>query len=572
MPDPLVVIDTDPFGIVATHPPRLQLPVLAAPVPEEQKSKNFNTIRQDLVAVACMRLPNTGFAFDSSIVSPDAERAFTRFAKLMNGLRDRDDANPKRFPPCSVFGHADPTGSDEYNKTLSGRRALAVYGLLTRSVAIWDELFLNSFGGDHWGTQAIQTMLSTSLKKHPKDILEPPFYTGPIDGAKTKETKELTDQAVSAWRDARGFGPGTTLNTTQRHQLFNEYMDAICHDPKGDRFVLDATDFIAKGKAGKSLKGDVQGCSEFNPIFLLSKAKEDLAATDPVLAQVRNDLYVVDRRVVIFAFEYGTEVDFHSWPCPAAREGFAGCVTRFWSDAKKRRSETDEDRTFGDNMSFLNVDDGNNLVETPIEQTGNTMKCRFYHAFAVNSPCEAKLKEWVIRFKVPTFNGKTQVLSFRRFVVKMGESENSPIMRGTTDEFGVVRIPMFDPQTKLLIQIDAGRDLTDADLNPPKDDDKVDESNFLPFVLDGGALHNRDTDDDLAVKQRLYNLGFGEHAPEAFTNDEFVRAFQQFRRVTATQAPDPRTDDQIRQDLMKAHDLVGIPKPPDDDPANPQTS
>jgi len=28
--------------------------------------------------------------------------------------------------PLSVFGHADPVGSDDYNKALSGRRAMAV--------------------------------------------------------------------------------------------------------------------------------------------------------------------------------------------------------------------------------------------------------------------------------------------------------------------------------------------------------------------------------------------------------------------------------------------------------------
>lgn len=563
MADPFILIDSDPFGIVATHPPRVQLPVLAAPVPAEQEATNFNTIRQHLIAIACMRLPRRGFAFDSSIVSPDSESAFRRFAKLMQALRDRDDADPKRFPPCSVFGHTDPTGGDVYNKPLSGRRALAVYGLLTRSVTIWDELFLNSYGGDHWGTKSVQTMLSTSLKKPPNDPLEPPFYSGPIDGAKTQQTGDLTKQAVSDWRVARGFGPGSALDTTMRHQLFEEYMDAICHDPDGQPFVLLPTDFIAKGKAGKSLKGDVQGCSDFNTHFLLSKAKEDLAAKDPVLAEVRNDLYLDNRRAVVFAFEYGTEIDPTKWPCPTARDpNFSACTTRFWSDHKQRAKEIDDDRTFGENMAFLDVDASNQLVETPIEQTGNTMRCRFYHGFAVNSPCEAKFKEWVIRFKVPSFNGQLQVLSFRRYVVKVGESENSPVIRGNTDEFGVVRIPMFDDKTRMTIQIDAGRDLTDGDNNPPKDNAPVDESTFLSFVLDGGVLHNRDTDDDLAVKQRLYNLGFGEHPPDTWSDDEFQRAFASFRHRNNL---DNGSDDDVRREIMKQHDLIGIPAPPPDD-------
>jgi hypothetical protein len=572
MPDPFVIIDNDPFGIVATHPARVQLPVLAAPVPDEQKSKNFNTIRQHLIAIACFKLPRRGFAFDSSIVSPDTEGRFTKFAGLMEALRDRDDTDPKRFPPCSVFGHADPTGGDQYNTTLSGRRALAIYGLLTRSSAIWDELFLNSYGGDHWGTKAAQTMLSISLKKPPNDPLEQPFYTGVIDGGQTQATRDLTHQAIAAYRDARRLSPGTTLSTPAdtdaRHQLFQDYMDAICHFPSGKRFALQPTDFIAQGAAGKSLKGDVQGCSDFNPIFLLSKAED--RPTNPVQEEVRNDLYIENRRAVVFVFRHGTRIDPHKWPCPAPRAGPAGipaCTVRFWSDHKKRGSETDQDRTFGDDMSFLKVDDDNNLAETPIEQTGNTMRCRFYHGFAVNSPCEARLKEWVIRFKVPSFNGHLELLKFRRYVVKVGESENSPVIRGNTDELGVVRIPMFDDKTKITIQLDAGRDITDLDDNPPKDNAPVDESQFLTLVLDGGALHNRDTDDDLAVKQRLYNLGFGEHAPDAWTDDEFARAFLSFRRKTLppNTSVDPRTDDEVKQQIMKAHDLVGIPDPPPDD-------
>src|ERR1035441_9549451 len=43
--------------------------------------------------------------------------------------------------PLAIFGHADPVGSDIYNKKLSGRRAMAVYGLLTRDLSIWEELY-----------------------------------------------------------------------------------------------------------------------------------------------------------------------------------------------------------------------------------------------------------------------------------------------------------------------------------------------------------------------------------------------------------------------------------------------
>lgn len=166
MTSPIFVIDIDPAGIVASHPRRVELPVLVAPIPDEQKATHLNTVRPKLVTIGCMRLFRDGFAFDSSVVSPQSEVSFTKFAKLMQSLRGQDDMEPKRFPPCAVFGHADPTGKDPYNKTLSGRRALAVYAVLCRKVDIWEDLY-SGYGGDEWGLKAIQTMLSISLHRTP---------------------------------------------------------------------------------------------------------------------------------------------------------------------------------------------------------------------------------------------------------------------------------------------------------------------------------------------------------------------------------------------------------------------
>jgi hypothetical protein len=61
----------------------------------------------------------------------------------------------------SIFGHADPTGQDPYNKDLSGRRAKAVYGLLIRDTALWEELYTSKIQnvGDPWKYKAIQVML-----------------------------------------------------------------------------------------------------------------------------------------------------------------------------------------------------------------------------------------------------------------------------------------------------------------------------------------------------------------------------------------------------------------------------
>lgn len=596
MPDPVFILDIGPDGVVATHPGRVELPVLVAPIPEEDKAKKFNTVRPHLVPIGCLRLHKTGFEFDSSFVGRSAELRFVAFAKLMQALRKQDDQDPQRFPPCAVFGHADPTGQDAYNKTLAGRRALAVYAVLVRDGDIWNELFDPGMGGDHWGEKAIQTILSVSLKRgpdgEPVTPPEPPFYTGIIDGAKTPETLKQTRDAVHSWEAARNLPPEFPLHAKTRKQLFLEYMDVICHDSSGKRFQLNPkTDFIARRKDGKGLKGDVMGCGDFNPTFRLDKASEDLAKKDPVLAQVRNDLYVIDRRAVVYVFRHGTEIDFNKWPCPKVREGPGDCRKRFWSDGEKRRHSGPEERTFGENMTVLELDDANNVTVHPIDETGNLMACRFYHAFAVNSPCEVKVKEWVIRLKIDGFNGQQILLKNRRYVVKAGETSFAPVIRGTTNDDGEVRIPVFDEKTKMTLSVDA-RDLPDEKPDQKKDqkgdgsagnngasqpgaaapaaagapdpgvdsDRFPDEDQFVSMVLDCGGLKFRDADDDLAIKQRLYNLGFGEHAPAAWSKDEFDTALRQFKKRNNLQNAD---DDAVRNAILEQHDLGGSP-PPDD--------
>src|SRR5215467_10744800 len=201
MANPIFIIDIGPDGVVATHPGRTELPVQIAPVPQSRKSKDFNTVRPQLITIACKMLPGRHFAFDSSFISPESAKGLTKFAKLMLALQEQDEA--KRFPPCSVFGHADPVGDDAYNKTLSGRRARAVYGLLIREFKIWDELYRHDAGGDSWGMQSIRAMLSVSLSPG-----EPPYYEGALDPGKDPQVKKTVDQdtadAVRAYKMARG--------------------------------------------------------------------------------------------------------------------------------------------------------------------------------------------------------------------------------------------------------------------------------------------------------------------------------------------------------------------------------
>jgi hypothetical protein len=565
MADPFI-FERDESGVTASHPQTVVLPVIAAPVPDEQKARNFNAIRDPLVVLGCKELPNDHFEFDSSFVGPRSAKAFVNFAKLLNLHKERDQR--KRFPPSALFGHADPTGSVGYNRMLSGRRATAVYGVLTKNPDLWDELFSQPYRGDDWGTKAIQTMLSISLiTLQPSGLPEAPFYQDDIDGGKTDATRRATAAAVSAWREARGFGKGATLTAAQRKRLFKEYMDAICNGPD---FKLAPTDFIAKAQGGRALKGDVMGCGEFNPRFLLTSAAVRAAEKDPDLRDARNEAYKVNRRVIIYVFKHDTEIDPRKWPCPVARsEDDAPCRNRFWSDGDKRRAEAEVERTFGEDMKHLGADEQGQLVETPIEETGNTMACRFYHGFARNSPCEAKFREWVIRFKVPTFGGKLLTLKNRRFVATLGESASAPEIRGATDDGGALRLPMLSEKTRIRIKLDAARDLgPDDDETPPADapvdESKVDESKFVTLDFDGGVLEFRDIDKDLGIKQRLYNMGYGEHAPATWQQDEFDRAMNAFRERNGLK---DAADAAVRERIVTVHDLTNAQVDPEDEDA-----
>lgn len=555
------IFEKDASGIVASHPPTVALPVIAAPIPEEQQAERFNAVRDPLVILGCKDLPDDHFEFDSSFLLPRSARAFT---KLGDFLKAHLDAKQRR-PPCAVFGHADPTGAPGYNRMLSGRRATAVYGALTKNPAIWNDLFSNSYGGDQWGLKSVQHMLSISLLTlQPTGLPEAPFYLDDIDGGKTDATRKATAKAIDGWRQARGLGPGNALGPALRPKLFKEYMDAICNGPD---FKLLPTDFIAKGQGGKSLKGDVMGCGEFNPRFLLTAEGAKAGDRNPVLRQVRNELYAINRRAIVYIFKHGTEIDPAKWPCPVARsEDVRDCKKRFWSDGDKRRTESTKERTFGEEMVHLNADDTGQLVETPIEETGNTMACRFYHGFARRSPCEMKLKEWVIRFQTPDLKGKLATLKNRRFVAILGESSSAPELRGTSDDRGVVRLPVINDQPHgISVRIDTGPEAQPpAEGEAPPADDASAEARFVTVRLAAGNLEFRDTDNQLGLKQRLYNLGFGEHPPDTWSAEELKRARAAFRlRHGMPVAAEPETDaSDVDDRIVTEHDLAGLPEPP----------
>jgi hypothetical protein len=269
-------------GVGAKHAPRRKLPVVIAP----SSGDAWNVLAPPPVPLACWRLEDVRFDFDSSFIKPDAAPELTQLATLWKELDG---------PPLSVFGHADPVGDDEYNKTLSGRRATSVYALLTRNVDLWEQLYASPWGDDNWQRGALQTMSDTS-------------------GA-----------------------------SGARKDVYRAYMDAICKDADGNPWSVEPSQFLARG-ADAGGKGDYQGCSEFNPILVFSRDEDAQLAQDK---PERNRQNQPNRRVLVFLFPPGLHLDDPSlWPCPRAKENTSGCRAHFWPDADTRRNPGDVRRTY----------------------------------------------------------------------------------------------------------------------------------------------------------------------------------------------------------------------------------
>lgn len=202
-------------------------------------------------------------------------------------LRSRSSATPiQRFRAIlnSTLPRTNP--GDSYNKVLSGRRAIAIYALLIRDAAIWNSLFTNNFGGDVWGEGSIPIALDDIDPANPSGDPNP----SASDSARNAKVRDITH------------------DLSQRQQLFLKYMNALCGDLKLDK----AKDFLARG-AGPNHKGDVQGCSRFNPLLLFAREKESQFKNaaqdkDEVIVATRNADNSLNRRVMILIFRKGSQV------------------------------------------------------------------------------------------------------------------------------------------------------------------------------------------------------------------------------------------------------------------------
>jgi hypothetical protein len=333
----------------------------------------LNTLRLVLRPVASFRLDDPRFHFDSSFVHPGAKEDFVAFADLAS-------SHPRHR--YVVYGHADPVGRDDYNKRLSGRRAKAVYAVLTRRVDLWEDLYSNAAGGDAWGHLEIQTML------------EALGYQSSTPTNKDSNDEKVAVEAFQGDHTDKLKVDGKCGEKT-RAELFRCYMDYLCEpesqesgestesNPPAEPFSLKPTDFLGQGKDAQG-KGDYYGCGEANPVFLLSK--DESAKFEKQSDKTERDrLNSVNRRVVIMVFRPNAKLP-SSWPCPRVSEGDGDCKSHFWGDAKTRRSPRDERTTFG--------------------KSEDTFGCQHYHQIAFDVTPERMLGCRRLQLRVIDHYGK----------------------------------------------------------------------------------------------------------------------------------------------------------------------
>ncbi len=321
----------------------VSIPYVVAPTADPQA---FNTLRPRLRPSACWRIDDMRFDFDSSFLLPSGTGEFQQLARQ----RPPEPAEGAPVRLLSVFGHADPSGQDDYNRILSGRRATSVYGLLTRDVALWEKLYSVPHGGDKWGTRQVQLML-------------PPLG---FAASQSGFLDQPTTQGVKDFQKAHGLPGSGFPDAGTRAQLFLAYMDVLCVDDSGVPFRYRPEDFLSRG-GGAGGKMDYQGCGELNPVRVFSE--EDAARYEkPANKAERNAQNASNRRVVIYMFDAALGITEAQWPCPTVKDSGAACRGQLWPDGDARRSPRGPQR---EHLSG-----------------GRTFACAFYDRLARGSPCE----------------------------------------------------------------------------------------------------------------------------------------------------------------------------------------
>ena len=190
------------------------------------------------------------FRFDSAFIEPCMRSVLQEVARYAS---DRAHESEKLL----IVGHTDKVDTEDYNQSLSERRARSAHAFLTvgrdrdAALAEWHALRQERPRRqtpeikDDWGVREYQHML--------QDL---GFYPGPVDG----NHGSLTDDAVRAYRCQKGLPPGTNVDNAVWQHLIEDYLTQ-------DSLAVPANRFLPNASAdcdGGVLKW--LGCGENSPL------------------------------------------------------------------------------------------------------------------------------------------------------------------------------------------------------------------------------------------------------------------------------------------------------------------
>jgi hypothetical protein len=182
-------------------------------------------------------VPTAVFAFDSAFPGPGIFKHLESIEKMSIDYPETR---------LAVFGHTDKTGSREYNKKLSDRRAKAVLALLTKDLNLFDDIAKE----EDWNLRCYQAMLR-AVGCNP----------GAIDGRRGP----MTQTAIRWFQQEYNQDIYHQANVSRAHP---EIVVDGKIGPKTRVALRDAYVSIAPASISKDRFSDpaYAGCSEFNPI------------------------------------------------------------------------------------------------------------------------------------------------------------------------------------------------------------------------------------------------------------------------------------------------------------------
>lgn len=209
-------------------------PTLAAAGAGEVRAGETTEVKLDLrSAKAVSKIFVIHYRFDKAFIEPCMRRVLREVA---------EHARTHPQEKLLIVGHTDKAGTRTYNQSLSERRARGAFAYLTFGVsdaaaaaaeAEWNDLRQRRPAGelpsikDTWDVWEYQYML--------QDL---GFYSGNIDGIH----KELTDDAVRAFRCKKGLPPGTQVDDAVWKALIHDYLAKEPLQVAEGRFFRNAKD------------------------------------------------------------------------------------------------------------------------------------------------------------------------------------------------------------------------------------------------------------------------------------------------------------------------------------------